>query len=506
MSISVTLTDATGNSRSFSAQSGESLYEVLSRNGVPVNAPCGGRGKCGKCKVKIHWKSKISTEIALACQTVLEEDCEISLIDDESKILLQGKKHVYNTDKKSGYAMGVDIGTTTVAAYLLDAATGQQLAASSRLNPQRVHGADVISRIGFADESKENRKHLQTEITDMLHEVRKELLKSAHLPEDTLVPDCCLVGNTAMMHLAGGFDTAGIAKAPYLPEYVALHTQTLTGSKYCLGGCVSGYVGADTLAAMLACDMESAKDNVLLIDIGTNGEIVLKSNGKYSCCSCAAGPAFEGAHIQCGTGAVNGAVDHLYAAGDSFIFTTVGSAAPIGICGSGLVDIVAYLLQNEYITPLGRMSERFEIAENVFIDPSDIREVQLAKAAIAAGIEILADRAGIGLEQIDRVLLAGGFGNYIDVHSACLIGLLPGVLEKKIIPVGNAAGDGAKMIALSVKARIFAEELRKKTEYIELSAQDDFEDIYTDNLVLASLVPRPGPWPGDGANRAAPRS
>ena len=485
MDVKITLTDAAGNISCLTAQQGESLYEVLSRNGVPVSAPCGGRGRCGKCKVKLRYSVQgEQTQTVLACQTKIEGDCEIDLTADESKILLKGSKLLYDSDGEDGYAVGVDIGTTTVAAYLLDAKSGKQLSAVSRLNPQRVHGADVISRIGFAGESAANRKRLQTEIVEMLKEIKAELLQSADLPQDAHITQCSLVGNTAMMHLAGGFDTSGIAKAPYLPEYTALHMQALQGESYTLGGCVSGYVGADTLAAMLACDLESAQDNVLLIDIGTNGEIVLKSNGVYSCCSCAAGPAFEGAHIQCGTGAVNGAVDHLTAKGDTFTFTTVGNGEPVGICGSGLVDAVAYLLENDLITPLGRMGERFSIAQNVFIDPSDIREVQLAKAAIAAGIEILADRAGIELTDIDRVLLAGGFGNYIVVRSACVIGLLPQALEEKIIPVGNAAGDGAKMLALSQRARTLAEELRKKTKYIELSAQEDFEDIYTDNLIF----------------------
>ncbi len=485
MSIRILVIEENRPHRTLEAEPGESLYETLARNGVALSAPCGGRGRCGKCKVQMKYAdSDDSYKTVLACQTIPRIDCEVRLVHLENRILTRGQRTSFECDGLPGYVFSVDIGTTTVAGYLLDRTAGRQLAAVSCLNPQRIHGADVISRMSFAGESAGNRNLLQREILDLLEKMQADLLEKAGLPADTPIDSRSLVGNTAMMHLTGGFSTGGIACAPYLPEYSALHTQTLAKRSYILGGCISGYVGADTVGAMLACNLMEAEDTVLLIDIGTNGEIVLKSNGKYSCCSCAAGPAFEGAHIACGTGAVSGAIDHIKEVGGGFFFTTIDSAEPVGLCGSGLVDGIAYLLNEDAITPIGRMSQRFEISDRVYIDPADVREVQLAKAAIAAGIEILVNRAGIKMEEIDRVLLAGGFGNYIDVHSACTIGLLPIVLEKKVFPVGNAAGEGAQMMALSGKACEEAENLRKETNYIELSAQDDFEDIYTDNLIF----------------------
>ena len=484
MKVNVALRKSENEVIKLEACKGETLYDVLSRNGIELNAPCGGRGKCGKCRVKYRLWGDTKEQDVLACRTAIEGDCEVMLFRTENRILTSGQRTKYDTDGIGDFSLAVDIGTTTIAAYLLDNKSGRQLAAASCLNPQRIHGADVISRIGFSDQSTDNKALLQSEILSMIQEVLKRLLKDAKMPDDSTVSVRSLVGNTAMMHLAGGFNTIGIAKAPYLPEYTALHTQSLRGNDYLMGGCVSGYVGADTLAAMLSCDLDKARDNVLLLDIGTNGEIVLKCGNKYTCCSCAAGPAFEGAHISCGTGAVNGAVDHIKPSENRFSYTTIAGEAASGLCGSGLVDAVAYLLDEERITPVGRMKERFDIAPGVFIDPADIREVQLAKAAISAGIEILTERAGISFSEIDRVLLAGGFGNFIDVHSACKIGLLPKALEEKIETVGNAAGDGAKMLALSVKARERSEALRSVTQYIELSAQDDFEDTYTDNLLF----------------------
>ena len=483
--MNIVLVEEDGNPRSFEAQPGESIYNVLARNGISLSAPCGGRGRCGKCRIQLQYTGADEiVQTVLACQVVPEKDCEIRLADAKNRILTQGRRLSFESDRRNGYAISVDIGTTTIAAYLLDLKSGEQLAAASYLNPQRIHGADVISRISFACKSKENSLLLQEEMIALLYQAQCDLLQSAGLTEDTDIGIRTLVGNTAMMHLTGGFDTSGIAKAPYLPEYTCTHMQTLNKDCFMFGGCVSGYVGADTLAAMLACDLKSATDNVLLIDIGTNGEIVLKSHGKYRCCSCAAGPAFEGAHIECGTGAVSGAIDHLYADGSGYRYTTIDEAQPQGICGSGLVDAIAYLLDQGLINALGRMHERFYINKDVYINPADVREVQLAKAAIAAGIEILANRAGLEISQIDRVLLAGGFGNYIDVHSACAIGLLPAELESRVMTVGNAAGDGSKMMALSQKALRDLELLRKETEYIELSAQEDFEDVYTDKLIF----------------------
>ncbi len=469
----------------FSAEKGERLYDVLARNGVTLSAPCGGQGRCGKCRVRA--KGSIRTDedgTCLSCQTIVEGDCEVFHEEKAGKILTSGTGKCFDTDHKQGVGFAVDIGTTTLAAYLCDLDTGDTLASASMLNPQRIHGADVISRLNYACSDEKNAQELHEEIVQGLKQLLHTLLKNAKRIEEPEQIPCAFVGNTTMMHFLGAYDARGIAKAPYLPYYTALHMRLLDLNEAIMGGCISGYVGADTLAAMLACDMDKVRDTVLLIDIGTNGELVLSHKGKMMCCSCAAGPAFEGAHIACGTGAVEGAIDHLFSKEGGFGYTTIGGIKPAGICGSGLMDIVSYLIENEYVNAMGRMQEPFRIESNIRVEPQDIREVQLAKAAIAAGIEILARCMEIDIDEIDRVLLAGGFGNYMDVRSACRIGLIPETLLQKIQCVGNAAGDGARMLLLKKGNRDRAEAMRKCTQYIDLAAEEDFQDIYTDNLIF----------------------
>jgi len=460
------------------AETGDTLISVLERNSQPISAPCGGKGKCGKCRVKARGGVKTDSEgYCLACKTVIDGDCEVILEQCASRVLSGGIETNCTTDGESGFGLAVDIGTTTVAAYIVDLSTAEVISTKTMLNPQRSHGADVISRLQYASQSRQNADILKNEIAAML----EGFIADSAEP----VKKCVLVGNTVMMHLAAGYDSAPLARAPFTPQYRESHSIDCAGVDTLLGGVVSGYVGADTIAAALACGMDKANETELLIDIGTNGEILLHNNGKYVCCSCAAGPAFEGAHITCGTGAIAGAIDHVYGKTDGgFEVTTIENADPVGICGSGLVDAVAYLVANESVTPVGRMNERFILSHNIAIEPADIREVQLAKAAISAGISILSDRLGIDISDIQRVHLAGGFGNYIDIHNACEIGLLPIQLEERITAVGNAAGSGARMLLVSEDARARYEALRGKTEYIELSDQADFEDYFADALIF----------------------
>ena len=293
-----------------------------------------------------------------------------------------------------------------------------------------------------------------------------------------------LVGNTVMMHLLGGYPARPLAFAPFTPAYTALHEKELGGVRTILGGCISGYVGADTLAAALACGLDERDENAMLIDIGTNGEIMLKKDGRCFACSCAAGPAFEGAHIACGTGAVAGAIDHARVENGEIVYTTIGGGEATGICGSGLIDLTAALLERGDITPMGRMTGDVRLSERVYLARSDIREVQLAKAAIASGIRILAEQAGAALADIEKVYLAGGFGNFIGLDSACRIGLFPAALRAKIVPVGNAAGSGSVRLLVSEQARRRAEALRQATRCVELAATPDFNDVYTDELLF----------------------
>ena len=472
-----------------SAQTGETILEALARAGIAVSAPCGGLGRCRKCAVRATGAlacedgARLDEQTVLACRTRLDGDARVCLSESKAEILQTGISTGNETDGEAGLGVSVDVGTTTLAAYLVERSTGRVLASDARLNPQRPHGADVISRLSFAIEGEENAALLQREILAAIDEMTRSMLERVERAGEGI--RCrALVGNTVMMHLLGGYPARSLAFAPFTPAYTALHEKTLGGVRTILGGCISGYVGADTLAAALACGLDERGENAMLIDIGTNGEIMLKKDGRYFACSCAAGPAFEGAHIACGTGAVAGAIDHARIENGEIVYTTIGGGEATGVCGSGLIDLTAALLERGDITPMGRMGEDVRLSGRVYLARSDIREVQLAKAAIASGIRILAEQAGAALADIEKVYLAGGFGNFIGLDSACRIGLLPAELREKIVPVGNAAGSGSVRLLVSERARRRAEALRQATRCVELAATPDFNDVYTDELLF----------------------
>ena len=472
-----------------SAQTGETILEALARAGIAVSAPCGGLGRCRKCAVRATGAlacedgARLDEQTVLACRTRLDGDARVCLSESKAEILQTGISTGNETDGEAGLGVSVDVGTTTLAAYLVERSTGRVLASDARLNPQRPHGADVISRLSFAIEGEENAALLQREILAAIDEMTRSMLERVERAGEEI--RCrALVGNTVMMHLLGGYPARSLAFAPFTPAYTALHEKMLGGVWTILGGCISGYVGADTLAAALACGLDERGENAMLIDIGTNGEIMLKKDGRYFACSCAAGPAFEGAHIACGTGAVAGAIDHARIENGEIVYTTIGGGEATGVCGSGLIDLTAALLERGDITPMGRMGEDVRLSGRVYLARSDIREVQLAKAAIASGIRILAEQAGAALADIEKVYLAGGFGNFIGLDSACRIGLLPAELREKIVPVGNAAGSGSVRLLVSERARRRAEALRQATRCVELAATPDFNDVYTDELLF----------------------
>lgn len=471
------------------AQTGETILEALARAGIAVSAPCGGLGRCRKCAVRATGElacedgARLDGQTVLACRTRFTGDARVRVSESKAEILKTGVSAGEETDGETGLGVSVDVGTTTLAAYLVERSTGRVLASDARLNPQRPHGADVISRLSFAIESEENAALLQREILAAIDEMTRSMLERAGRAGEEI--RCrALVGNTVMMHLLGGYPARPLAFAPFTPTYTALHEKELGGVRTILGGCISGYVGADTLAAALACGLDERDENAMLIDIGTNGEIMLKKDGRCFACSCAAGPAFEGAHIACGTGAVAGAIDHARVENGEIVYTTIGGGEATGICGSGLIDLTAALLERGDITPMGRMAGDVRLSERVYLARSDIREVQLAKAAIASGIRILAEQAGAALADIEKVYLAGGFGNFIGLDSACRIGLLPAALRAKIVPVGNAAGSGSVRLLVSEQARRRAEALRQATRCVELAATPDFNDVYTDELLF----------------------
>ena len=450
---------------------GTSLLQAQIDAGLRPDAPCGGRGTCGKCRVVLDGQE------ILACQTAVDRDMTVhTKAADAVTILTEGLTAAVTPDGRDEYVLACDIGTTTVVAYLLDGRTGALLARSSAINPQSQFGADVISRIehalaGGGDE-------LKNAIQGMLRALCADAAARAGI-DPAAVSRAAIVGNTAMHHLLLGIDPKPLVTPPYMP---AVREALECGCARVLPN-IAGFVGGDTVGCMAATRFDQMEELTLLIDIGTNGEMVLGDKNRRVACSTAAGPAFEGAKISCGMRGAPGAVDHVTLENGQLSYTVIGGGEPKGLCGSGLLDLVAALLDLGIIDESGRMEEGgFTLCGNVTLTQRDVREVQLAKAAIRAGIELLCAHLGKRPEEIRAVLLAGAFGSYMDPASACRIGMIPPVLLDRIRPIGNAAGEGAKLCALSEKEYAYSQTLAENTEFLELAGMADFQDCYVDAL------------------------
>lgn len=575
-------------------QHGTNALSLLVREGFSPDAPCGGNGTCGKCRVVMRPAPPLTREeatlltpaqaeqgVRLACQCRIEEDCSITMesvagstiavhgitrslpfdppmqkrciippqasLEDqrslEQRVLeaaglsqplplsllrqLAGRESesqavtltcYENTPLRLewgdcstvNYGVAVDIGTTTVCAYLFNLVQGNCIGTASGLNAQRSFGADVISRIEYTKSRPDGLSALQQCIAGQINELVAGLCLEHSVPLDG-INLITLVGNTTMLHLLCGVNPSTIAVSPFSPAFTQAHSFPaeslgLSCNPHCIAkvlGGVSAYVGADTVAAMVACSMDLPQ-KALLVDIGTNGEIVLNTGGRLIACSTAAGPAFEGAHIRCGTGGTQGAISAVRWEGGRFCYETIGGSRPIGICGSGIVSTLAMLIELGVVDETGRMVDAdeledeavgshiveisgqnaFVLADDIVFTAKDVREVQLAKAAIAAGISTLLDEAGLAAKDLETIYLAGGFGSYLDRDSAQRIGLLPPVDKERIVVSGNAAGSGAAAVLCSRQADEYAVSLQSRCEYIELSTSAKFQQYYMDCMIF----------------------
>lgn len=397
--------------------------------------------------------------------------------------------------------LAVDIGTTKIAVYLVDMKSGEVAASAGMMNPQISYGEDVVSRIYFAGESAENAAKMQALLVDALNGNIAALC--AEIGSDpSHIADAVLVGNTAIHHLFLRLSVQQLGLVPYVPSIrsaVDVKARDI-GLKTAPGGYVhmlpniAGYVGADHVAMLLGIEMCKMEGVTLALDIGTNTEICLNCNGRMKSVSCASGPAFEGARIQFGMRAAKGAIERVRQSGTRLEIQTIGGGAPVGICGSGLLDAVAQMLQNGVIDASGRMQDHpfvrirndrkeFVLAErpgeeDIIISQKDVRELQAAKAAIHLGIQALIEDAGIMEADIDRVIIAGAFGSFIDVQSAIVIGMLPPLPLERFQQVGNAAGTGARIALISQDSRRTALEIAEKDGYIELATIPDFNEKF----------------------------
>ena len=457
-----------------SVEAGTTVLAAMIAAELHPDAPCGGKGTCGKCRVTIDGQE------VLACQTAVHRDLTVLIpLEEEEKILTTGLAVSTKPEELYPHVLAFDIGTTTVVAYLMDGHSGTQIATASCKNPQGQFGADVISRIEHALQGGSN--ELAACIRETMESLTKELCARTGISEAD-IGAASIVGNTAMHHLLLNIDPKPLVTPPYMPNvFEALELDR--GCQVRILPNIAGFVGGDTVGCMVATRFDQLEELSLMIDIGTNGEMVLGSKERRIACSTAAGPAFEGAKISCGMRGAEGAVDHVWLEDGEVKYHVIGEAAPEGLCGSGLLDLVAALLDLEILDESGYLEEKeYRLCENVVLTQKDVREVQLAKAAIRAGIELLAEKLGKEVSDIQKVYLAGAFGNYLTPASACRIGMIPPVLLDRIQPIGNAAGEGAKLCALNREEYLYSQNLAKETEFLELASLPQFQDCYVDAL------------------------
>jgi len=438
-------------------------------------------------------------------------DFSVTVTADEQTgrlLSVEGGKSQYES-----YGMAFDIGTTTVAGYGLDLETGRTLHVNSRENPQGKYGADVVSRIKYVRENEDGLERLQGEIIRAINELVRDFAASRNIESED-VYRATFVGNTIMLHLLSGVDPTHLDQAPYIPAFTdsqwfdaeELGIKINPRGKLVLLPSLAGYVGADVIGGILQTGMHKSDELNLLVDIGTNGEMALGNRDKMYAASTAAGPAFEGANIEQGMTARAGAISHVSIDDDGQLeIEVINDKRPIGLCGSGIVDTVGELinagligekggivseksvLPRPTINPLGNRlidmdGEKafwLHVDNNpVFVTQQDVREVQLAKGAIKAGIEILLEEFGASAEEIDRVYLAGAFGNYLRKENIMRIGVLPSIDLDKIVSVGNAAGQGGKQALINRDRMEEANTISRDVEYIELSFRSDFTEKF----------------------------
>jgi len=508
------------------------ILEAARQCGIVIESPCNGAGVCGKCKVRLAEGGYV-----LACETRISEDISVFPPEKEKnhtlKIISSGKsfdielnpsikkryvpekditevvagKDVLCTEAKNttekNFGLSLDIGTTTLVLSLVDLNSGNEINSVSAMNPQAVYAQDVLSRIKFASD----KEGLETMKNALIAEVNRMIDLFSVSKEN--IYEVVFSGNTCMLHLAAGVNPESLGKYPYTPVIkgatvlkaaeVGLNISSV-GVAY-LPPCISAYVGADITSGILASSLFELDGATLFVDIGTNGEMVIGANGKLCAASTAAGPAFEGMNIAKGMRAGNGAIEEFEIAGEEIRIKTIGNAKAIGICGSGLVDIVGELAFHNVIGKNGKFSDAaalpaflaerlveqdgkkaFQVEADVVLTQKDVRQVQLAKGAIRAGIEYLLKAKNTLPEQMNRVLIAGSFGYHLRAKNLINIGLLPKEFEGKIEFIGNTSSSGGIAFLLGKQYRAKMEQKVKEIEVLELANMPDFEKLFVKTL------------------------
>ncbi len=452
----------TVNGKGYSAEIGENLSDVLLRNRILLSHPCGGKGTCGKCLVLINGKTE------KACQYTLKEPVSVSLQKEEPIQSFSGTESSRTT--ASDTELVLDIGTTTLALAAVSPSQKKILKTVTENNPQRIFGADVISRIEYAQ------KNGHAELTEILRKKLRDMTVQLDIPHTGLLH---VAGNTTMLHLLSGIDPTPMGVSPYTPGFLEEKwmDSMIPGIKtiHLLPG-ISAFVGADLVAGLNYTGLPAEK-YFILVDLGTNAEIILYSHDKIMATASAAGPCFEGANISCGMPALPGAICS-YSDGKA---KTVKNRPPKGICGTGLVDIVAYLLEKGIMDETGFLEDDFRISETVTLTQEDVRQYQLAKSAVNSGILTLIHEQGISFDDIEHLYISGGFAAQIDVKNATRTGLLPEELKDRCVSVGNSSLLGA---VKWVFEKNNLSHLVQMATYTDLAKSKFFSDTFMENMMF----------------------
>lgn len=502
----------------------KNLLEMLQEKNEYISAPCNGNGICGKCIVRYKSgateptkqdreflsEKQLEQGYRLACQSYPTEEYKVEIpeLEETIEVLSQWenqrteeilKNTAEGTAEKTEnaiYGICIDIGTTTLAALLVNLKTEADCQTAVSVNHQRTYGADVISRIDASNNGKkwEMQRCIRQDLQKLVGELAEK--EGIHVAQ---IQRIVIAGNTTMCHLLRGFSCETLGVAPFLPVDLSwmegsaadfLGMKELDTKVVILPG-ISAFVGADIMAGIAKMNMHRSEGYHLLLDIGTNGEMVLGNCRHMYVTSTSAGPAFEGGNISCGMASIPGVISHVFMeetgkAGFQVIGETDGEnkkQQAIGICGTGMIDLVYELREHQMIDEHGTYSDLYfdtgyELAEKVKFTQNDIRELQMAKAAIRAGVDILVKKAGIAFDEVDNCYLAGGFGTKIDIKKAAGIGLIPKELEMKTIPVGNTVLAGTKEVLLSRISKEELEKIQTMADVINLAEENDFEELY----------------------------
>jgi uncharacterized 2Fe-2S/4Fe-4S cluster protein (DUF4445 family) len=475
---------------------GTPLTDVLHEFGVEF--PCGGKGTCGRCRVRLLKgelkadgiqreklkKLNLGGDWRLACCCVAESNITLEISEFENIILADNSIFEYRPE--TGFGLAIDLGTTTVVVQLVDLSNSQILDSVSFVNPQLKYGSDLISRIERClDDNHENMKIL---IRNKIGDIIKLILGRHHVDISKVI----IVGNTVMHHIFSGIDVRPLSYYPFesdnLGKQIFLPSETgwdlPDNALISFFPSVGSFVGSDILAGIAATHMTDNEEYTILIDLGTNGEIVLGNSKKILCASTAAGPAFEGAKISCGMRAATGAISSVTYENDRLHCHVIGNVKAKGLCGSGLIDIVSVLLQNGEIGVFGEFGSGenfYELIDGIAINQQDIREFQLAKAAIASGLTILLKKMDITYNDVSKVFIAGGFGNFLNIKNVIRTGVIE-TEEDKIIKFGNTALLGAKMLLFDDDN--IMHDILTKAKHINLEGEPGFQDIFIDKLMF----------------------